>query len=79
VLAHRQGIVLGAFRPDDWVPSTKANVPWHNGDESRWGFVCKEAEPETAKHYLHKRVPDTYRAKGAANPVRFVVPQAAAD
>ncbi len=39
VLAQRHGIVVGAFRPTDWIPSTKTNFPWHNGDESRWGFV----------------------------------------
>jgi hypothetical protein len=72
VLAHRRGIVQGAFRPKDWLPSTQANFPRHTGDESRWGFIGGEADEETIRLYLHKRVPDRYRAKGAANPVRFV-------
>ena len=72
VLAHRRGIVVGAFRTTDWLPSTKANFPWHTGDENRWGFVGKPAEQETARLYMGKRVPEAYRAKGAANPVRFI-------
>lgn len=74
VLAHRRGIVVGAFRPTDWLPSTKANFPWHTRDESRWGFEGNPAEEEAARLYMGKRVPDAYRAKGAANPVRFVKP-----
>jgi len=74
VLAHRRGIVVGAFRPIDWLPSTTANFPWHIGGENRWGFVGEPADEETARLYLRKRVPEAYRAKGAANPVRFIKP-----
>jgi hypothetical protein len=28
VLAHRRGIVLGAFCPTTWLPATKYNFPW---------------------------------------------------
>lgn len=74
VLAHRRGMVIGAFRPTSWVPSTILNFPWHTGDESRWGFVGEPADDATARIYVGKRVPEAYRAKGAANPVRFVEP-----
>jgi hypothetical protein len=74
VLAHRRGIVVGAFRPTEWLPSMTTNFPWHTGDDSRWGFVGNPAEKETARLYLGKRVPEAYRAKGAANPVRFIQP-----
>lgn len=79
VLAHRRGIVVGAFRPTEWLRSTKANFPWHVGDENRWGFVGEPAEQEARELYLRKRVPEAYRAKGAANPVRFVRPPAHQD
>ena len=72
VLAHRRGIVVGAFRPIDWLPSTRANFSWHTGDESRWEFVGEPAGEETARIYVRNRVPEAYRAKGAANPVRFI-------
>ncbi len=74
VLAHRRGIVVGAFRPTEWLPSTIANFPWHTGDDGRWGFTGEPAEEETARLYVRKRVPEMYRAKGAANPVRFISP-----
>jgi len=74
VLAHRRGIVVGAFRPIEWLPSTTAYFPWHTGDENRWGFVGEPAEEATARIYMRKRVPEAYRAKGAANPIRFIKP-----
>lgn len=74
VLAHRRGIVVGVFRPTEWLPSTTANFPWHTGDESRWGFKGTPADAETASLYMRKRVPEAYRTKGAANPVRFINP-----
>jgi hypothetical protein len=74
VLAHRRGLVLGAFRPEHWLPATKANFPWLDEDRPRFGFVGKPADEATASHYVQKRVPDRYRAKGAANPVRFIEP-----
>jgi hypothetical protein len=76
VLAHRRGIVLGAFRPTEWLPSISLHFPWHTGDESRWGFVGEPGDAETTRLYVQKRVPDQYRAKGAANPVRYVEPSA---
>ncbi len=74
VLAHQRGIVVGAFRPTAWLPSTTANFPWHTGNENRWGFVGDPADEKTARIYMRKRVPEAYRAKGAANPVRFIAP-----
>lgn len=73
VLAHRHGIVVGAFRPAIWLPGNKANFTWlHEDMPKRFGFEGKPAEPAVAVHYIGKRVPDEYRRKGAANPVRFV-------
>jgi hypothetical protein len=77
VLAHRRGIVLGAFRPTEWLPATKTSFPWLDDDiPGRFGFVGEPAENATAKLYIGMRVPDAYRAKGAANPVRFIEPRA---
>jgi hypothetical protein len=45
VLAHRRGLVLGAFRPKNWLPATAANFPWLTEDlEGRSGFVGEPAE-----------------------------------
>jgi hypothetical protein len=75
VLAHRRGLVLGAFRPRKWLPAKKINFPWLDDDvQGRVGFEGSPAEPGVASLYIRKRVPDVYRAKGAANPVRFIEP-----
>jgi hypothetical protein len=75
VLAHNRGLVLGAFRPKKWLPATKANFPWLEKDcPDRIGFEGDPAEEEVARLYERKRVPDEYRPKGAANPVRFIEP-----
>jgi uncharacterized protein len=76
VLAHRHGLVLEAFRPECWIPATKANFPSRAEYTSpRWGFVGKPADEHTRSQYVGKRVPDRYRRRGAANPFRFVDPE----
>jgi hypothetical protein len=73
VLAHRHGIVVGAFRPKEWLRATKKNFPLLAEDiPGRFGFVGKKAERVVANLYINKRVPDEFRRKGAANPVRFI-------
>ena len=55
VLGHRQGLVVGAFQPDKWLPATRENFPGlfdvdfinpESGSPTRWGFTGIEAEPE---------------------------------
>jgi hypothetical protein len=72
VLAHRRGLVLGAFRPIRWLPATTTNFPWLDEDLPRIGFEGDPADAATASLYVGRRVPDQYRAKGAANPVRLI-------
>ncbi len=77
VLAQRRGLVLGAFRPTEWIPATKANFPLMLGNDvpGRHGFVGTAAEQPVASLYVGRRVPEAYRVKGAANPIRFIWPQ----
>jgi hypothetical protein len=35
------------------------------------GFVGREAPDDIKQLYIGKRVPDEYRKRGAANPVRY--------
>jgi uncharacterized protein len=59
-----------------WVPATKANFPWLIDDiPGRFGFEGNPANKPIERLYLRKRVPDEFRAKGAANPVRFIEPR----
>jgi hypothetical protein len=73
VLAHRNGIVVGCYRPTEWLPATKENFSWLADDiPGRFGFVGVPAETAVESLYNGKRVPDKFRRKGAANPVRFI-------
>lgn len=73
VIAHRRGLVVGVFRPKEWFPATRGNFDFLEADiEGRAGFIGEPAESEVSNYYLRKRVPEKYRVKGAANPVRFV-------
>lgn len=72
VLAVAQGIIIGAFEPIQWKKATLANFPEFNEDvPSRMGFVGVEAKREILDQYLRKRIPDKYRKRGAANPVKY--------
>jgi len=80
VLAHNRGVVVGVFKPTSpWMKATKENFPTLASEEriGRWGFVGIEAEPAIQTQYIRKRIPDEYRKRGAANPIRFVDGRAA--
>ena len=72
VLAHARGIVRGAYLPDEWLPATPDNFPFlEDVVDGRWGFRGREAEAQVCQRYVGKRVPEQYRPKGAANPIRY--------
>lgn len=77
VLAVRKGLIIGVFEAVEWLPDTKENFPGFNRDgygprEGRTGFRGHEAPEEVKQQYLHKRVPDEHRKRGAANPIRYI-------
>lgn len=62
VLPVLDGIVIGAFKPNGWLPATVANFPIQIDEDmpSRIGFVG-EAAPEVIKaHYVGRRPPPKY-------------------
>ena len=74
ILATMQGLIVGAFVADDWLEATAANFPGRaegNGVPGRFGFVGREAPDDIKKLYIGKRVPDSYRKRGAANPIKY--------
>lgn len=74
ILATMQGLIVGAFIADEWLDATPENFPGRAGDEGapgRLGFVGREAPDDIKQLYIGKRVPDEYRKRGAANPVRY--------
>ncbi|MGE3076215.1 MAG: hypothetical protein AB7N24_10070 [Dehalococcoidia bacterium] len=71
VLATSQGMIIGAFVVDTWLPATAKNFPGRDPVRGRFGFVGHEAPAEISEHYLRRLIPPQYRLRGAANPIRY--------
>lgn len=71
VLATFQGLIVGAFVPEEWLPATPENFPGREGVAGRFGFRGREAPSQIASQYVGRRVPDKYRKRGAAFPVKY--------
>lgn len=74
ILATVQGVIKGAFVADEWLDATSANFPGRRDVPGRYGFVGREAPESIQKMYVGKRVPDEFRKKGAANPIKYASP-----
>ncbi|MFN0105649.1 MAG: LEM-3-like GIY-YIG domain-containing protein [Bryobacteraceae bacterium] len=71
ILATRQGLIVGAFVADEWLDATAANFPGREDLPGRLGFAGQGAPEEIRRQYVNKRVPDEYRKRGAANPIKY--------
>jgi uncharacterized protein len=75
ILATRKGLIIGAFVAKEWKAASAENFPgrWAEGDGSdgRYGFVGGPASIEIQQRYVGKRVPDEFRKRGAANPIKY--------
>ncbi|MBW3538996.1 MAG: hypothetical protein KY476_01885 [Planctomycetes bacterium] len=71
VLATRQGLIVGAFTPLRWLAATAENFPGREPVPGRYGFEGIDAPHEVKERYIGKRVPDSYRRPGAANPIKY--------
>tara|TARA_R110001592_G_scaffold112965_1_gene311589 strand:+ start:10238 stop:10984 length:747 start_codon:yes stop_codon:yes gene_type:complete len=71
VLAHIQGMIVGAFVPEKWLPATAENFPGREDVPGRLGFIGSEASEDILKLYVGCSVPDAFRKRGAANPVKY--------
>ena len=71
ILATVRGLIVGAFVADDWLEASAANFPGHEDVPGRLGFIGREAPPEVKDLYVGRRVPDSFRKRGAANPIKY--------
>jgi len=71
ILATLQGLIVGAFIARSWLPATSANFPGREDVPGRFGFDGEEAPSEIRNLYVGKGVPDEYRKRGSANPIRY--------
>jgi hypothetical protein len=70
ILSTQQGFI-GAFVADRWLDATPQNFPGREPSPGRFGFEGYEAPQSFWTLYVHKRVPDEYRKRGAANPIKY--------
>jgi uncharacterized protein len=71
ILATVQGRIVGAFIAEEWKDATSANFPGREDVPRRLGFEGREAPEDIKRLYIGKRVPDEYRKRGAANPIKY--------
>jgi uncharacterized protein len=71
ILATRQGLIVGAFVAHEWLDATTENFPGRDGVPGRFGFNGTEAPDAIKALYVGKRVPDEYKKRGAANPIKY--------
>lgn len=71
VLAVRHGVIIAVYCAEKWLPATAKNFPGHEPVRGRYGFIGTEASDTLRKMYTGKRIPDEYRKKGAANPIKY--------
>ncbi|MCP5500968.1 MAG: hypothetical protein H7A25_13765 [Leptospiraceae bacterium] len=73
VLAVEKGIIKGVYKPIKWLKATPENFP-DMGNKlrpDRIGFIGEEAKSDIKNKYIFKRIPDEFRKKGAANPIKY--------
>jgi|SRR5271165_1970231 len=74
VLAVRNGMIVGVYIAEEWLPATPENFPgFPLTDPQRFGFRAREAPKDVKAMYFQKRVPPQKR--GAANPIRYEGPE----
>jgi hypothetical protein len=74
ILPTIQGLIVGAFIAHNWLEATPENFPTcaeGSGVPGRYGFVGAEAPDAIRALYVRKRVPDNFRKRGAANPIKY--------
>ena len=72
VLAVERGLIIGAFQATRWMKATPENFSDTTEElPGRWGFEGQEAPKPISDLYLGRRLPDSMRKRGAANPVRY--------
>jgi uncharacterized protein len=71
VLAIRNGLIVAVFKNVKWMAATAENFPEREDRPGRHGFIGKEDHGELRRQYVNKRLPDSMRKQGAANPIRY--------
>ena len=72
VFAVERGLIVEVFKPVEWKKALLDDFPEIGMDRpDRIGFIGEVADEPIRNLYRNKRVPEIYRARGAANPVKY--------
>lgn len=76
VLAVDRGLIVDVFIAEKWLEATVENFPgvalgWPDWKGRRWGFIGRKAPDDVSGLYKRRRLPDSMRKRGAANPIRY--------
>ncbi|WP_205528310.1 LEM-3-like GIY-YIG domain-containing protein [Flavobacterium psychrotrophum] len=72
ILAVDKGIIRGVYIAKEWKLARKQYFPnFTNHTNSRYGFHGDEADDDIKKMYIGKRIPDEFRKRGAAYPIKY--------
>jgi transposase-like protein len=75
VLGVDDGIVVGVFKPNTWLPGDHSDFQSLNGfnnqNSDRFGFIGKDADKKVKNLYLNKTIQEMTGKQSGQNPVRF--------
>ena len=75
VLGVDDGIVVGVFKPNTWLPGDHPDFQslngYNNQYSNRFGFIGKDAEKKVKNLYLNKTIQEMAGKQSGQNPVRF--------
>ena len=75
VLGVDDGIVVGVFKPNTWLPGDHPDFQslngYNNQYSNRFGFIGKDAEKKVKNLYLNKTIQEMVGKQSGQNPVRF--------
>lgn len=72
VLAVERGLIVDVFQPTEWKIAMLSDFPEIGEDRlDRIGFIGVRTDDSILSQYVNKQVPEKYRKRGAANPVKY--------
>ena len=72
VLAVERGLIVDVFQPTEWKIAMLSDFPDIGEDRlDRIGFIGVRTDDSILAQYVNKQVPEKYRKRGAANPVKY--------
>lgn len=73
VMSVVKGIIRKVYIPEKWLEANETNFPgFPLVDPKRYGFRGREASQEIQKKFVDKKIPESLRQRGSANPITYI-------